>query len=294
MPHPRCFPSSSIGFDVECSHNFLDRPESVSITWDDGFNFSDDSWFKVHHSCEPPAVLDVINVLILNHKFYDLILAFDERVLKQCPNARFLTESACSWIGKKSGDVSSHFSPEFFPSVAKYTPCDTSRKEFAVSFLTSSKGWLPGHQLRQEIFDWLPENISPYESTQLLKVQKHRSPPRIDDKRVTLEPVQFSIAVENCQYAGYYTEKIVDCFIAKTFPIYCGCPDLTKFGFNPEGFLNFVNLEHLKTQLKQITPQLYTERLSAIEENYNIALKSVHQWDLIENYITEGIHNKKK
>jgi hypothetical protein len=291
MPYPTCYTSSSIGPAPGLPQNFLEREETVSITWDDGFNFSDDAYFKVFHQCEPPAVLNIIDILIRNHKFYDLILAYDERVLRECPNARFLTESACSWIGRKSGNAKAHFSPEFYPSVAEYTPCDINKKQFGVSFLTSSKGWLPGHQLRQQIFDQLASFRSK-ESYEDLNVWKHKSPPRIDDKKSTLEPYQYSVVVENCQNTGYYTEKIVDCFIAKTFPIYWGCPNLKDY-FNPEGFLMFENLGHLWERLHSIHPKMYAQRIEAIEENYQIALKSVHQWDLIEQYITEGIHNKK-
>jgi hypothetical protein len=222
---------------------------------------------------------------------YDLILAFDDRILKACPNARFLTESNCSWIDRRSGNASP--SPIWTnPTVVNYKSCDVSKKRFGVSFLTSDKGWLPGHKLRLQIFDFLPTTFKPNESYLDLEIIKHKSPPRINDKRETLEPYKFSIVAENCQTNGYYTEKVVDCFIAKTFPIYCGCPNLRDF-FNPEGFLMFENMEHLKERLHSITPSLYEQRREAIEENFNIALKSVHTWDLMENYITEGIENKK-
>jgi hypothetical protein len=170
-----------------------------------------------------------------------------------------------------------------------YEGCDTAAKKFAVSFLTSSKGSLPGHQLRQEIYNRLltalPTPAGPIE------IWKHRSPPIIDDKRTILEPYMFSIVPENSRHAGYYTEKIVDCFIAKTIPIYWGCTDLAKH-FNTDGVIQFQNYDDLITKLQSLTPEFYRDREPAITENFRRALQGVHQWNLIEDYISEGIANK--
>ena len=293
MPHPKCFTSSSIGPCPDLHKNFFDRPEQVSITWDDGFNFSDDSWFRVHHQCEPVGVLDIIDKLIANHKHYDLILAFDERVLRECPNARFLTESACSWLPRKWGMTDPFGNMRYEngvyhknPVVMEYSGCDVSAKRFAASFLTSSKGFMPGHVLRQEIYDRLPAQVG------ALPIWKHRSPPIIDDKRTILEPYMFSIVPENSRASGYYTEKIVDCLVAKTIPIYWGCKNIDKH-FNVDGILQFDNYDSLARTLAALTPEFYASRKQAIEENFKTALRGVHQWNLIEDYIDEGIVRKR-
>lgn len=287
MPIPRCFPSSSIGLSVDIGPNFKDRPEYYSISWDDAFEFgslrNDQSWFKVLHMCEPPEVLDVVERAIQIQDYYDLILTWNDKVLRECKNAKFLTESCCSWIDRRAGG-----SVKPCPGVGfevNYEGCDVSKKRFEVSFLTSSKGRCPGHILRQEIYEKLPESVGG------LKVWKHRSPPRIDDKRTMLEPVMFSIAPENSRHNGYYSEKLVDCFVAKAFPLYWGCPSLSRY-FNPKGYMYFDSCEDLLKKLPLLTPDFYKERLPAIEENFAIALKSVHQWSIIEQRITEGIEEK--
>ena len=144
MPRPKCYPSSSIGLTVDISGNFLDRPETYSISWDDAFLFGslrdDVSWFKVLHLCEPPDVLDVIDRTIQIHEYYDLILTWNERVLNSCKNAQFLTESCCSWIDRKSGGSPAPLLHNFegfgkaplSPIVANYQPCDVNLKRFEV------------------------------------------------------------------------------------------------------------------------------------------------------------------
>ena len=287
MPRPKCFPSSSIGINVDISHHFLDRPETVSITWDDAFFLGslieDKAWFKVHMGCEPPEVLNYVDRLIQIHNYYDLILTWDDRVLEQCKNAKFLTESCCSWIDRKSGGTPPEIN--FNMLMDNYAGCDASKKRLEVSFLTSSKGFTKGHRLRQEIYERLPESVG------ALKVWKHRSPPRIDDKRVMLEPVMFSICPENTQHNGYYSEKLVDCLVSKTIPVYWGCTNIERH-FNTNGIVLFRDCNDLMGKLQTLTPEFYNSRKEAIEENCQIALKSVRQWDLIEQYVTEGIQKK--
>ena len=295
MPHPNCFTSSSIGPAPNLHKNFLDRPETVSIYWDDApLVEGDEPFLKVIHHCEPPDVFpQVADRIIADHLKFDLVMTYDPKVLAACNNAVFLTESACSWMDRKAGGDPEPFMHSFpdgkallSPRVASYVGCDVSQKEFAVSFLTSSKNYFPGHLLRQKIYDTLPE-----QGVGNLKVWKHKSPPRVDDKRTTLEPYMFSICPENSRHAGYYTEKIVDCFVAKTVPLYWGCPTISDH-FNAGGILEFSSCNDLMSLLTRLTPGLYKKMLPAVEQNFITALNGVHQWDQIEHYITEAIINK--
>jgi hypothetical protein len=237
---------------------------------------------------------NVAKRLIEVHKHYDLILTFNEEVMKQCPNAVFLTESACSWLPRKWNAIDPLGNMRYEngvlhknPVVMSYDGCDVSAKEFAVSFLTSSKRQFPGHILRQEIYERLPERLGE------LRTWKHRSPPIISDKRTILEPYQFSIVPENSRHSGYYTEKIMDCFIAKTIPVYWGCTDIAKH-FNADGIVQFENCDDLLKKLSDLTPETYKSKEAVIEENFRTALRGVHQWDQIEDAITLGIAKKLK
>ena len=50
-----------------------------------------------------------------------------------------------------------------------------------------------------------------------------------EDKIYTISNYKFVLCAENTRYDGYVTEKIIDCFIAGTIPIYIGAPDIEKF-----------------------------------------------------------------
>lgn len=51
----------------------------------------------------------------------------------------------------------------------------------------------------------------------------------IKDKTEGLYPYKYSIAIENSIYNDYWTEKIADCFLSYTMPIYFGCPNITDY-----------------------------------------------------------------
>lgn len=55
------------------------------------------------------------------------------------------------------------------------------------------------------------------------------------DKLDVLAPYRYHIALENCSYAHYWTEKVADPFLTLTYPIYYGAPDLGDY-FPEESF----------------------------------------------------------
>ena len=54
----------------------------------------------------------------------------------------------------------------------------------------------------------------------------------------------FGIAIENFSHRGYFSEKILDCFLMKTIPVYWGCSNIHDYFFEP-GFFKFENIDDL-------------------------------------------------
>ena len=44
-----------------------------------------------------------------------------------------------------------------------------------------------------------------------------------------LENYSYSIAIENESLKNYFSEKFTDCILARTIPIYYGCPNISDF-----------------------------------------------------------------
>ena len=90
----------------------------------------------------------------------------------------------------------------------------------------------------------------------------------------------FQWAIESCQEDNYFTEKLLDCFIMKTVPIYWGDPQITS-RFMPEGIIIFDKNNFIE-QANSLTPEDYEKRILAIEENRKKAFKYI---DIFENVL---------
>jgi hypothetical protein len=95
-----------------------------------------------------------------------------------------------------------------------------------------------------------------------------------------LKDYRFSIVIENCQKDYYFSEKLIDCFMTGTIPIYWGCQSIDKF-FDVEGMLIFNNLDELEIILSSLNNELYMSRLDSIKNNFFEAKKYLIADDLI-------------
>lgn len=108
--------------------------------------------------------------------------------------------------------------------------CGVPPKNRACSWIAGSPRDLPGHMKRLSFLHAL-------RSDETLDVDLYgRAVRYIEDKWDGLAPYRYSIAVENTTWPDYWTEKIADCFLAWTVPLYHGCPNLEKY-FPPDSFI---------------------------------------------------------
>lgn len=90
-----------------------------------------------------------------------------------------------------------------------------------LSWVTSNLAMVAGHHKRLRFLDALRERVS-------FDLYGRGFRP-VPDKWEALAPYRYSIAFENSQERFYFTEKIMDCFVAETMPIYFGCPNILDF-----------------------------------------------------------------
>lgn len=81
----------------------------------------------------------------------------------------------------------------------------------------------------------------------------------------------FQWAIESYQEDMYFTEKLLDCFVMKTVPIYYGDQRIGS-RFDPRGIITF-DKNNFVEQANKLTPDDYEERLPFIEKNQQTALK---------------------
>lgn len=96
---------------------------------------------------------------------------------------------------------------------------------------------------------------------------------------------RYSIVIENNVEPYYFTEKVMNCFAAKTVPIYIGATKIGKF-FNTDGMIivKEPTIEAVDKALRQCSEADYENRKSAIDDNYN----RVQHFLCMEDYICEN------
>jgi hypothetical protein len=221
---------------------------------------------------EPRAFRQPNSEIINNHTKVDLILAFDPDLLDNCPNAVPMM-CGITWIDddgrRKCVD-----------------------KEYGLSFLCGSKMWTAGHVFRRTIWDhqdrikipgdfWISSS-SPIER----KHPDNKKLPTPQSSKYLMFNKQFHICVENSVEENYFSEKIVDCFVTKTVPIYYGCPNLSEF-FDMDGVLQFNDLEQLIDICESLHRGVYDHMKDAIETNYTLSLEYARNF---ADRLSDSIH----
>lgn len=144
------------------------------------------------------------------------------------------------------------------------------------SIIVSPKLKTSGHLLRNNIKDLIIKNYSyiPIYGKNFIEIKQ----PTIDVRSLTNEKInalkdfKFHIAIENTKEDYYFSEKLIDCFLTGTVPIYYGCPSIHKF-FNIKGIIEFDTTLELKEILDNLNNKLYEDMMPYIKENYEKALQ---------------------
>ena len=198
--------------------------------------------------------------LLQNYKKYHTIFTYNTNILEKCPNAKCYYFGSC-WIPK-----------------SYYNNIDQSKKQFKISNIASTKliNNSIGHRFRQSVhnnqhrFNGFP--VTFYRSSRHLPhITDYGNNPFLEnDSKISLfDTFQFSIVIENSQQANYFTEKILDCLVTKTIPIYWGCPNISDI-FDTSGWiiLNTDSIDELVEKIKILNDEYYNKYKDTIEKNY--------------------------
>ncbi len=221
---------------------------------------------------EPNEYFGLHDWTIANKDLFQVILTWDDKVLRNCSTNSIFQPFGHTW-----------FKPEQYEA--------QHRKEFKVAHLCGKLLKSYGHQMRHEILARAPEFEVPINFYETIGDRND-----LDDARLGKETVfgnaQYGIAIENFSHRGYFTEKILDCFLMKTVPIYWGCSNIGEF-FNQEGIIQFNNVDDVINQVNKIDEHFYSDKFLqiAIEDNYQRALKYIDYEQNVVNNITT-IFNK--
>tara|TARA_R110000803_G_scaffold188348_1_gene250739 strand:- start:2542 stop:3354 length:813 start_codon:yes stop_codon:yes gene_type:complete len=226
--------------------------------------------FKIFWVKEAEEIIPMKKWVIENHKNFDIILTYENDVLDNCDNSHFMPFGS-TWI----------------------MDYDFGYKRFCVSNLVGNKNITVGHMLRSIIHT----NQNDIRIPKDFYVSRFGGPNIMSGNKIlgqTKNPLfnsQFHICIENSKQSNLFTEKLIDCLITKTVPIFYGCDNISDF-FNVKGFFIVNNLEDVLGVCNSLTETTYSEMVTHIEDNYNTSLKYADLSDNFRIRINEILNHK--
>lgn len=187
---------------------------------------------------------------------------FEEVIGKKCghlPESDINSHPCLNWLVNKTFDELS--------AVDISLAISLENKTKVFSGVISGHNALTGHYYRLSVLDKIKENCQID-----LYGKRHNF---IPDKWDAIYPYQYSLAMENSQQSDYWTEKIMDCFLACTMPVYMGCTNIAKY-FPKHSYieLDTANLQYSIDAMKEkMAGGYFQENYAAIMEARELCLK---------------------
>jgi len=245
-----------------------DYQESKNIIWDRGVvsskselvfytdfslqNVTPRIKTKVAWLLESPDITpQAYNWISDNNKQFDYVLTHQKDLLDRGENFVFSPTGGC-WIKPEDQKV--------------------YKKSKLISIIASAKQMTHGQRLRHLIVGKYRNKMDVY--------GRGYSP--VDYKLDALKDYMFSVTIENTNKDYYFSEKLIDCFMTGTVPIYFGPPSIGKF-FNEKGMILFED----DFDISSITKDIYNEKLSYINENFEKAKDYIIAEDFIYKNLIE-------
>jgi len=189
-----------------------------------------------------------------NYNKLETIFTYDEELIGMSDNIKFYPHCGC-WIRPEDQKI--------------------YHKNKLTSIIASPKTQTNGHKLRHDSIKFIRDNgfdVDVY----------GRGYNPVDYKLDSLKEYAFSITIENSQINNYFTEKLMDCFMVGTVPIYWGCKGIGKY-FNTDGMIIFNDVKDLTYQLERLSLDKYQSMKIAIKENFELSKEYLIAEDWLYN-----------
>ena len=226
------------------------------------------------YCCEPYRVMQYYNGSDMNKErlisscHMEAVVGlytYDKSLGGQHPKIKVVTPSTNTWVLEPDRKI--------------YT------KTKNLSMISSNKNYCSGHKKRLASIQRLMEldcGIGLYGDAAGNKIKK------LHEKMLSHRDYRFSIVVENEAIPGWHTEKILDCFLTGTVPIYWGDPNISDI-YDTRGILQMD--EYLDSDPKSWTKEsfdvfnenLYDSMYDHVKTNFQIAFEKAHEYSLHEN-----------
>jgi hypothetical protein len=144
-------------------------------------------------------------------------------------------------------------------------------KSKLISMIASNKIMCAEHQYRQRIIQKFSNQCDHF----------GRGFRPLANKEDGLKDYCFSIVMENATYANMFTEKITDCFMTGTIPIYYGIQNIGDY-FDTNGIITLDD----NFRIEDLSMELYESKIESVKINLQLAIDLLVAEDYIyKNFI---------
>lgn len=145
----------------------------------------------------------------------------------------------------------------------------TIEKTRMASLIASGKDYYPGHKLRHDVVKWIQGSGADVDVL-------GRGYAPFEKKSDGLAPYRYSVIIENVREPSFFTEKLIDCLLCETIPIYWGAPDIGDI-FDLRGMIVVEELAAVVTSLETLSEADYQARLEFVRSNRDKASRYADQ-----------------
>lgn len=182
---------------------------------------------------------------------------------------------------------------------------EVPEKDRKLSWITSSLRVLDGHRARMQFLDDIRDRlefdlIATYEyhlrgkpdtSATREKINEEQSKlgfTCVENKWAGLAPYRYSIAIENFSNPYYWSEKLADCLLAWTMPIYYGCTRIADY-FPSEAIIQIdINRPDVVGQIESaLADDPWRRNLDAIAEARKLILERYQLFPFLARQIRQ-------
>jgi len=165
--------------------------------------------------------------------------------------------------------------------------CDIPDKPRRLSWITSNISAFKGHRERLKFLRKIQDQI---DFDLYGRGFKH-----IGDKWDGLAPYQYSLAIENFRNSYYWSEKLADCFLAWSMPIYFGCTKINDF-FPSEAMIqvDINDSKSIEIIKSAISSDLWRQNLDAISHARQLVLNKYQLFPFVVERIRDHERHHQK
>jgi len=98
----------------------------------------------------------------------------------------------------------------------------------------------------------------------------------------------FHIAIENISWHYWFTEKLLDCFMTHTVPIYIGAEGVNEF-FNTDGIIMAGTVDEAISICNRLTPDDYYLRKDAMDDNFQRSQEYLNYDKMLTDKVLEAL-----